>query len=206
MPTSTFFNLPREKREKVINAAIDEFASNTYHKASVTRIINKADIASGSFYQYFDDKKDLYKYIIELLGETKMTYMKPLMEKLDKMDFFQFLREVYLSAIRFARENPKMDSIGNMLINSKDSIYEEIIGNQSSKSVQFMEEMLKAGIKKGDIDPEIDPHLMARLYTKINLEMADIIYDDGKADLDDMVVIDKLLYVIENGIRLKKES
>ena len=39
MPTNTFFNLPIEKKEKIINAAKSEFVEYSFHDASINRII-----------------------------------------------------------------------------------------------------------------------------------------------------------------------
>ena len=63
MPTSTFFNLPPPKREKLLHAAIMEFA-RPYGEVSINRIIQGAEIPRGSFYQYFADKTDLFRYVL----------------------------------------------------------------------------------------------------------------------------------------------
>ena len=64
MPTSTFFRLPGEKRERLMDAAWEEFTSSSYSDASINRIIHKAHIPRGSFYQYFQDKEDLFWYLL----------------------------------------------------------------------------------------------------------------------------------------------
>ena len=64
MPTTTFFNLPPPKREKLLNAAIAEFARRPYGEVSINRIIQGAEIPRGSFYQYFADKTDLFQYVL----------------------------------------------------------------------------------------------------------------------------------------------
>ena len=58
MPKETFFNLPEEKREAILDIVIKEFSDNDYKNVSVSRIVKRAGIAKGSFYQYFEDKKD----------------------------------------------------------------------------------------------------------------------------------------------------
>ena len=65
MPKSTFYNLNNEKREKIKKALKNEFTRNTFEKASISNIIEEAQIPRGSFYQYFEDKEDALKYIIE---------------------------------------------------------------------------------------------------------------------------------------------
>ena len=64
MPTSTFFNLPPPKREKLLRAAVEEFARRPYGEVSINRIIQGAEIPRGSFYQYFADKSDLFRHVL----------------------------------------------------------------------------------------------------------------------------------------------
>jgi len=64
VPTSTFFRLPEEKRQRLIDAAWEEFSRTSFSDASINRIIHEARIPRGSFYQYFTDKEDLFWYLL----------------------------------------------------------------------------------------------------------------------------------------------
>lgn len=64
MPSQTFINLSEEKKKKLMDAAIKEFSNATLDKASINKIVADAQIPRGSFYMYFDDKYDLFYYII----------------------------------------------------------------------------------------------------------------------------------------------
>ena len=65
MPTATFFRLPEEKRQRLLDAAWEEFTRSRYTSASINRIIHDAHIPRGSFYQYFVDKYDLFYFLLE---------------------------------------------------------------------------------------------------------------------------------------------
>ena len=56
----TFYRLPDEKRARLLASAYREFTQHTYEKTSINRILDDAKIPKGSFYQYFDDKSDLF--------------------------------------------------------------------------------------------------------------------------------------------------
>ena len=64
MPTNTFFNLPAEKKHKILKAANKEFARVPLEQASIKNIVEDAELARGSFYQYFENKQDLFEYIM----------------------------------------------------------------------------------------------------------------------------------------------
>ena len=102
MPKETFFNLPDDKRSLICDVAVEEFAEYPFDQASVNRIVAKAGIAKGSFYQYFEDKQDLYFYVLQVIAEKKLEYISPVMRNPDQHDIFTLLREIYLSGIQFA--------------------------------------------------------------------------------------------------------
>lgn len=78
MIKSTFYNLPEKKKQRVIEAIVDEFAVEDTSRVSINNIIIKADISRGSFYQYFDDKMDLVEVLIKY-------YMKSFEEKVSEV-------------------------------------------------------------------------------------------------------------------------
>ena len=67
MPRSTFFNLPEDKRARVVEALKAEFAARPYARASVDRVIAAAGVSKGSFYQYFENKEDAYAHLVREL-------------------------------------------------------------------------------------------------------------------------------------------
>lgn len=48
----------------IINTARKLFAVKGYSNTSINEIIEEADIATGTFYQYFDDKYAVYEYLL----------------------------------------------------------------------------------------------------------------------------------------------
>ena len=99
MPKQTFFNLPNEKKENLINAAIKEFSRAPLFEASITNIIKDAGIPRGSFYQYFEDKEDVFFFILnEYSKRNNEKFISIITEKNgDLFDsfivFFQYLVE-----------------------------------------------------------------------------------------------------------------
>ena len=64
MPTERFLKLGEEKRRRIMEAAVEEFANYSIADASINRVIRSAGISRGSFYTYFDDKEDLFRYVL----------------------------------------------------------------------------------------------------------------------------------------------
>ncbi len=83
MPTKTFFNLSKEKQSRLIAAAAEEFSRVSLNEASINNIIKKAEISRGSFYQYFEDKEDLYYYYLGLLKRDTQVMLLNSFKKAD---------------------------------------------------------------------------------------------------------------------------
>lgn len=64
MPSNTFLNLPEDKQTRLMDAASREFSAKPYNEASTNKIIQEAGIPRGSFYMYFQDKEELFRYLV----------------------------------------------------------------------------------------------------------------------------------------------
>lgn len=209
MPRDTFFNLPEEKRKRIMDAAIDEFANHPFHKATISRIVQKADIPKGSFYQYFKNKKDLFTYIVSLGGDKKFKHLNRVIENAEVTDFFKLLRYIYLAGIEFAKENPKLAMIGEIFMRSSDSeLKQEILDDTITKAKRFLKDLLEKGIENGDIDPRVDVEVVSMILTSYNVSLTEYFF--GELDTDNWKkikpLIDGMLYVLENGIKNKHED
>lgn len=70
MPSNQFLNLEAEKQKRIIQVAIEEFAQNAYNNSSTNRIVKECGISKGSLFKYFEDKEDLYFFILDtVIGE-----------------------------------------------------------------------------------------------------------------------------------------
>lgn len=61
------------RREQVLRHAKRIFARKGYHRTNVSDIIARAHIARGTFYLYFDNKRELFEELLaQVLDELKM--------------------------------------------------------------------------------------------------------------------------------------
>ncbi|PRX34753.1 TetR family transcriptional regulator [Orenia metallireducens] len=205
MPTDTFFNLGEDKRERVIKAAIDEFAKYPYHKSSINRIVKKADIAKGSFYQYFADKSDIFKYIIDLLMEKEFAYSEEIMNNFKALNFFDTLKIICIKLIDYYKENLKLVDVWVNFLKMDDNDFKgKILQGIIEQSDSFFKELLFEGVQRGEIDNKIDLDLTAHLLTGLIMGMLDKVSNNYKEEGDIEKFFDKIdeiLEIIENGIK-----
>ncbi|WP_049962378.1 TetR/AcrR family transcriptional regulator [Oribacterium sp. FC2011] len=92
MSTERFEKLSKDKRQRILNAAREEFARVPYEEASINQIIKNAGISRGSFYTYFEDKRDLLQYIFKEEGEKNSHFLKEIVLE-NRGDFWKAITE-----------------------------------------------------------------------------------------------------------------
>ncbi|KRM86509.1 transcriptional regulator [Lacticaseibacillus thailandensis DSM 22698 = JCM 13996] len=75
-------------------AAKTEFTRAVFAKASISNIIELAGVPRGSFYQYFEDKQDIFYYLLETEGQRFVDAFKAIVEA-HHGDFFASVTEFF---------------------------------------------------------------------------------------------------------------
>ena len=102
-----FLSIEEEKQERVINAALTEFAQKSYSAASTNEIAREAGISKGLLFHYFTSKKDLYLYLydhaVKLLSEEIAAKIDP-----EERELFARLRQVSVLKLGIYRVHPNL--------------------------------------------------------------------------------------------------
>ena len=179
MPKSTFYNLNEEKREKIKKALKKEFTKHTFEKASISHIIEDANIPRGSFYQYFEDKEDALKYVIEdFLNDEKEEIKKLLIQ--NEGDIFLTTIDLYSYIVDKSYHETEVklfQNIINKLRNENVNVYKNI----RLKKFTDLKEMDKSNCYINTsllaIENDEDIEYMLRILTCIlRAEIIDVIH------------------------------
>ncbi|MFD0590383.1 TetR/AcrR family transcriptional regulator [Paenibacillus sp. GCM10027627] len=94
---SKFLSIDEEKRGRIINAALKEFALKGYAAASTNEIAKEAGISKGLLFHYFTSKKDLYVYLYD---HTIRITSEAVANKIDLLEKDLFVRMRQLSIVK----------------------------------------------------------------------------------------------------------
>jgi len=203
VPKDTFFNLPEDKRSLICDVALDEFVEYPFDQASVNRIVANSGIAKGSFYQYFDDKKDLFFYLMGMITEEKINYLSPIIRNPDEHDIFTVIRELFLSGIQFAYEHPRYAAIGNKLLANKEAtVYRELKVNRLPFSYAIFEPLIEEAVARGEVRADIDVQMLKYLITSMNVVIVEYCSEFyPQAIYESMIeTADAFMDILKNGI------
>ena len=160
MPSSTFLNLPAEKQEKLLGAATREFSHKPFNEASINQIIKEAGIPRGSFYMYFQDKEDLFRYLLKGYVDQLFMLLEEFLLRV-RGDIFQALLDLY-DFVQTKADQMDLGEIGAMT---------GIIRCNSGMQKNSLLEML---------DPEV---ILQRLGDAVNPDLLDLRQDRDLGDI-----------------------
>lgn len=197
MPTKTFFNLREEKRQRIEKALINEFSKSSFEQASITNIIKEANIPRGSFYQYFVDKKDAIKYLIEkfMLSDHEKVY-QCLVET--KGDIFDAAVRVYDYRTNNAILNFDIKLVKNIL----EELRKNNINIFENKDILKNEKSLMEFIDKDKLNLKSDKDLyyFMRIITAIIRSVTMEVLSERISKEEGKEILEKELEILKNGM------
>ena len=98
-----FFDLKKEKQDRMINAALKLFAENGYRRARTDEMVKEAGISKGLLFHYFTSKAGLYEFICDYSVKFVIMEMSSTVGKEEK-DYFR---------LRLQIEKAKMTAMKN---------------------------------------------------------------------------------------------
>ena len=215
MPKQTFLNLPAEKRQQIVDAATEEFAENGLENASTNRIVANSGISKGSFYQYFEDKQDVFDYLMTLLAEEKITFLQAVSPPDANLDTFGYYRWLVKRALEFNSAHPYMVQAVQRVLLGDGLYYGKSYADYREQSRQALEAMVEKAMQSGEMDPSVDVELAVMIMETWNNAMTTYFLREGMKQDDFMAwvrspetqeKIEKILYIMEYGLRKTESS
>lgn len=153
MPKQTFHNLEKEKQTKIYNVAFEEFSRVPFHEASIANITKNANISRGSFYQYFEDKFDLFKYVLVTL-EKKTMFSSDNIKISKDNDFFDICEKKFIYQLKLVDSEEYHDFFKNIFLNFsyelEKNLYDFKINNEKM-FIRFVEKFDLSNFKSKNL-------------------------------------------------------
>ncbi len=202
MPKPTFFNLANDKQERIMDAIIKEMGEHTFEHININNIIKDANIPRGSFYQYFEDKKDMYDYFYTYIAKKKFEYWGNLLNFDEDIPFLDRFYMIYLKGYEFTRDYPDLVQVGKKMLSS-DFMTQSDQAKMSMKiAIDHYAKYIKIDQEKGRIRKDIDPVFLSTMLLEM---MNKLSIDDLMKDQFSMENIEKnvkmMIDILKKGIQ-----
>lgn len=109
---SKFFDLAKEKQDRMINAALKVFAENGYKGASTDDIVKEAGISKGLLFHYFTNKIGLYTFVYDYSVRYMMLEMTTAVSGRET-DFFEVYKQTENAKMQILKNYPYMQEFLN---------------------------------------------------------------------------------------------
>ena len=154
------------KRRKILDAAIECFATTGYHAVSISELAAHAGVSKGLMYNYFKSKDELLKSIFhEVMGEMMELFDTDQKGEIDRNDLAHYLERLF----RHLQSNLILWKM-YMAIFSQPAvqlILSEEIQAASSKPIEMVERYFK---KQGYRKPALEVAFLSTLISGATYE------------------------------------
>lgn len=170
MPKPTFLNLPDEKRLRITELAIDEFSSHPYRQASLSRIVARAGIAKGSMYQYFENKLDLYQWlVVDELDRRRRAWLEQHGE-VEANGLFAMLEQRAIANIGFLLAHPRLARLAVAAMEpTSDGELQALHTGLRAANLDDLTEAIVAAQLRGEVRPDLAPRAVAHMLEALIL-------------------------------------
>lgn len=188
------------KRKAIIDAAIEIFSLNGFHKAKVSQIAKLANVADGTIYIYFNNKENLLVSAFDELMEDILDEMKRGIS-FEKTALDRFTKFIDLHVDIFTKQ-PAIARFLAIELRQSPDFYELYPSyNPLKEYISFIEDLIVDAIQEKSIK-DVDPKaLTVIIFGTIDFLLTEWSTKNQSFSLETMK--DKIVDIIRWGIRIK---
>jgi AcrR family transcriptional regulator len=188
-------------RRRLLEAAESVFADLGYHEASIVKITERAGVALGTFYLYFDSKQTIFEaLVIDLNRRVRHSMSEAMAEAKDRIEAERLGFEGFF---RFTAAHPALYRV----VREAEFVSPSTMRLHYERIVEGYRAGLRAAQQDGDIDPTLDPEVAAWALMGAGelIGMRYLLWErdaDGRPPAQiDTAVIDGMTRFIGNALR-----
>ena len=165
-----------ENRAALLKAARTVFAEMGYGAAGVRDIVRRTDLASGTFYNYFKDKSEIFEAVVrEMSVELLRRHRNGRVKARTAEEFFRAHASVYLN---FVAKDPEILAFGR---NNVTPIRMMIEKPDLQASARQLYDDVSAAIAQG-ILPDVDPVMLVAALSGVVFEISVVMVSRDPVD------------------------
>ncbi len=179
--TELFEKQNKDKQKRIIEAAILEFSEKGFENANTNKIARNANISVGSLFKYFENKTDLFLYIVKL-AEAELESQIHSVLSMGK-GFFE--------------------TVGMILsLETVVSTLEKVAGSEYKTMIKDAQDR---GEIRADVDPAVVAFILDNIFMSLQFSYAMPYYQLRKRlfvgeDTDDKKIIQETMSILRNAL------
>jgi AcrR family transcriptional regulator len=194
------YRLPKRKDgqktfDQIIDTAKKLFSNKGYQATSINEIIDKAGIATGTFYLYFDDKFALYSY---LLAQYRKSIRKAISEGIhDANTRYEKERLGLRSFLKFAWQDPLAYRIIWESMFADQALFREYYETFSRDYVRQLQHAVNDGEVRNDVDLKTLSYILMGISNFVGLQ---VLFRETFTEKDLDEIADQVMKILKSGM------
>lgn len=206
--TALFEKQNKDKQKRIIEAAILEFSEKGFENANTNKIARNANISVGSLFKYFENKTDLFLYIVKL-AEAELESQIHSVLSMGK-GFFETVGMILSLIDEYSKTDKalvrlyyEMTSIGqSSLVETVVSTLEKVAGSEYKTMIKDAQDR---GEIRADVDPAVVAFILDNIFMSLQFSYAMPYYQLRKRlfvgeDTDDKKIIQETMSILRNAL------
>jgi len=153
----TFKKLESDKQQRILDTAVEEFASHGFRQASINRMVQRLGIAKGSIFQYFGTKEGLFQVVFDHAVELVRHSLRQVKQATAETDFFERLRQSLIAGVQFIDRHPRVYKIYLKMVFQEDfPLRAEFLQQVHLFSAEYLRPLVVAGVENGTLRANLD--------------------------------------------------
>lgn len=152
-----------EKKEAIKKAALKVFAKYGYYKTTLDDIAETVGIKKNSLYYYFPNKESLFEEIVREESEKMFYHVKTAIAAVD--DYEEKIKTFFREFMCYRTRHKKNLSISIENMIEIGQVVEQYFSEYFLKTKEMLSELLKEGIKNGQLETH-DADLLSHVLLK----------------------------------------
>lgn len=156
-----FFDLKKEKQDRMINAALKVFALQGYRHASTDEIVREAGISKGLLFHYFTSKLGVYTFVYDYSVRYMLLELGARVPA-EETDLFAICRDRELARMQAMKGYPYMQQFLNRCM--QEDVSEALLAiEQKRESLLAEYERIQSQIDYTALPASIDGHKLEQM-------------------------------------------
>lgn len=185
-----------ERREQILDAALKAFATNGFHRTSMTEIAAVARMSAGNLYRYFPSKDDIIAALADRERRDTNRFFETLAAAPDLVDGLILALSVASDAQSRSKYVVDLEIAAEL---ARNPSFVEPYVKLEDEAIAGLAHALASAQAKGQVEPSLDPDAAARMLIAISYALPSMTLRGQTAR--HKAVEDEMARLIENYLR-----
>ena len=190
-------DMKADKKEVIRKAAVDVISEYGYYNTSISQIAERAAVAVGTIYNYFENKEEILEYIFSVELEKRIKFLKELKEKeISVWDKIKKFLEMHFAEVR------RNTAAAKISVREKEfprAAHSGAIAEYRSQIPEQIKKIVQEAVAKGEMREHNIEIISAMIFASVHGIVERAIKTDNFAVLQEAP--EEVIDLLKNGLK-----